>query len=111
MTIESLVPGDHLLRKIDGLIDLEFIRERVRHLYCEDNGRPALDPVVLFKLLLLGYPFGIRSERQLVREVQCNAAYRWDLGLELTDKVPGCIDLEPEPAAFSRQRCVSEVVR
>jgi transposase len=88
VTIESLVPSDHLLRKIDGAIDLEFIRERVRHLYCEDNGRPALDPVVLFKLLFIGYLFGIRSERQLMREVQCNAAYRWYLGLKLCDKVP-----------------------
>jgi transposase len=88
VTIESLVPTDHLLRKIDASIDLEFIRERVRHLYSADNGRPALDPVVLFKLLLLGYLFGIRSERQLMREVQCNAAYRWYLGLKLTDKVP-----------------------
>ena len=88
VTIESLVPADHLLRKIDGAVDLEFIRERVRHLYCADNGRPALDPVVLFKLLLIGYLFGIRSERQLLREVQCNAAYRWFLRLKLTDKVP-----------------------
>jgi transposase len=88
VTIESLVPEDHLLRKIDRSIDLEFIRERVRHLYCEDNGRPALDPVVLFKLLFIGYLFGIRSERQLMREVQCNAAYRWYLRLKLTDKVP-----------------------
>ena len=48
VTIESLVPFDHLLRKIHVSIDLDFIRERVRHLYCEDNGRPALDPVVLF---------------------------------------------------------------
>ena len=88
MTIESLVPADHLLRKIDAVVDFEFIRERVRHLYCDDNGRPALDPVVLFKLLFLGYLFGIRSERQLMREVQCNAAYRWFLRLKLTDKVP-----------------------
>jgi transposase len=88
VTIESLVPVDHLLRRIDGSIDLEFIRARVRHLYSADNGRPALDPVVLFKLLLIGYLFGIRSERQLMREVQCNAAYRWYLGLKLTDKVP-----------------------
>lgn len=88
VTIESLVPADHLLRKIDRAIDLEFIRERVRHLYCEDNGRPALDPVVLFKLLFIGYLFGVRSERQLMREVQCNAAYRWYLRLKLTDKVP-----------------------
>jgi transposase len=88
VTIESLVPEDHLLRKIERAIDLEFIRERVRHLYCEDNGRPALDPVVLFKLLLIGYLFGIRSERQLMREVQCNAAYRWYLGLKLSNRVP-----------------------
>ena len=88
VTIESLVPSDHLLRKIDGAVELEFIRERVRRLYCEDNGRPALDPVVLFKLLLIGYLFGIRSERQLMREVQCNAAYHWFLRLKLTDKVP-----------------------
>jgi hypothetical protein len=57
VTIESLVPADHLLRKIDAAINLEFIRERVRHLYCADNGRPALDPVVLFKLLFIGYLF------------------------------------------------------
>lgn len=63
VAIESLVPADHLLRKIDASMDLEFIRERVRHLSCADNGRPALDPVVLFKLLLIGYLFGIRSER------------------------------------------------
>lgn len=88
VTIEWLVPEDHLLRKIDRAVDLEFVRDRVRHLYCEDNGRPALDPVVLFKLLLIGYLFGIRSERQLMREVQCNAAYRWYLRLKLTDKVP-----------------------
>lgn len=88
VTIESLVPADHLLRKIDAAVDLEFIRERVRHLYCPDNGRPALDPVILFKLLLIGYLFGVRSERQLLREVQCNAAYRWFLRLKLRDKVP-----------------------
>jgi len=88
VTLESLVPADHLVRKIAKAIDLDFIRERVAHLYCADNGRPALDPVVLFKCLLLGYLFGIRSERQLMREVQVNVAYRWFLGLRLTDKVP-----------------------
>ena len=86
--IGSLVPEDHLLRKIDGAVDFSFIRERVKHLYCEDNGRPALDPVVLFKLLLLGYLYGVRSERQLMREVEVNVAYRWFLGLKLRDKVP-----------------------
>ena len=53
VTLDSLVPKDHLVRKLDKAIDLNFIRNRVAHLYCPDNGRPALDPVVFFKLLLL----------------------------------------------------------
>ena len=88
VSIEALVPEKHLLRKVDLAVDFSFIRERVKHLYCEDNGRPALDPVVLFKLLLLGYLYGVRSERQLMREVEVNVAYRWFLGLRLRDKVP-----------------------
>jgi len=77
-----------LLRKIDKAIDFGFIREKVRSLYCADNGRPAIDPVVLFKMLFIGYLFGVRSERQLVRDIQVNVAYRWFLGFGLTDKVP-----------------------
>ena len=88
VSIGSLVPENHLLRKVEGCVDFSFIRDRVKHLYCEDNGRPALDPVVLFKLLLLGYLYGVRSERQLMREVEVNVAYRWFLGLKLRDKVP-----------------------
>jgi transposase len=88
VSIESLVPSGHLLRQIDRAVDFSFIRERVKHLYCADNGRPALEPVVLFKLLLLGYLYGVRSERQLIREVEVNVAYRWFLGLRLRDKVP-----------------------
>ncbi len=88
VTLESLVPSDHLLRKLDGHIDFSFIHDRVAPLYCADNGRPALDPTVLFKILCLGYLFGIRSERQLMREIEVNVAYRWFLGFRLTDKVP-----------------------
>jgi transposase len=88
VSIEGLVPEQHLLRKVDGAVDFSFIRDREKHLYSEDNGRPALDPVVLFKLLLLGYLYGVRSERQLMREVEVNVAYRWFLGLKLRDKVP-----------------------
>jgi transposase len=88
VTLESLVPSDHLLRRIDAFIDFEFIRDKVRHLYCIDNGRPATDPVVLFKLLFIGYLYGIRSERQLVKEVEVNVAYRWFLRFSLTDKIP-----------------------
>lgn len=87
VTLEQLVPKDHLLRLIDRHIEFNFIRDKTAHLYCADNGRPALDPVTLFKMLFIGYLFGIRSERQLVREIEVNVAYRWFLGLRLTDKV------------------------
>ncbi|SDL09758.1 transposase, partial [Paenibacillus typhae] len=61
VSIEDLVPQDHLLRKVDKYIDFSFIDEKVRSLYCSDNGRPAIDPVVLFKMIFLGYFYGIRS--------------------------------------------------
>jgi transposase len=88
VTLEQLVPKDHLVRKIDTAIDFEFIRTEVAHLYCKDNGRPAIDPVVLFKIMLLGYVFGVPSERRLMQEIEVNVAYRWFLRLSLTDKVP-----------------------
>ncbi|MGO4348352.1 transposase, partial [Paenibacillus sp. MCAF9] len=84
VSIEDLVPTDHMLRKIDKYIDFSFIDKKVSHLYSLDNGRPAIDPLVLFKMIFLGYFYGIRSERQLEREVQTNLAYRWFLGLGLT---------------------------
>jgi transposase len=88
VALESLVPEDHLLRQIDAFIEFDFIHDKVRDLYCVDNGRPAVDPVVLFKLLFIGYLYGIRSERQIVKDVQVNVAYRWFLGFSLTDKIP-----------------------
>ena len=88
VTLEQLVPKDHLLRLLDQHIRFDFIREATQHLYCENNGRPAIDPVVLFKMLFIGYLFGIRSERRLVKEIEVNVAYRWFLGFRLTDKVP-----------------------
>lgn len=88
ISIDQLVPEDHIVRKIDEKIDFNFIYDRVKPFYCEDNGRPPIDPVMLFKMMLVGYFFGIRSERQLEKEIQTNVAYRWFLGLNLTDKVP-----------------------
>ncbi len=86
--IENLVPQNHLLRKIDKCIDFSFIRELTKEYYCLDNGRPAIDPIVLFKMLLIGYIFGIRSERRLVEEIEVNIAYRWFLGFSLSEKIP-----------------------
>jgi transposase len=87
VSLEGLVPKDHLLRKIEAAIDFSFIHDRVAGLYCPDNGRPPLDPTLMFKALFIGYLFGVRSERQLVREIEVNVAYRWFLGLQLTEPV------------------------
>ncbi len=85
VSIEDLVPEDHLLRRIDQYIDFSFLLEKVRHLYSEDNGRPSIDPIALFKMMCIGYLYGIRSERQLEKESQVNVDYRWFLGLNLTE--------------------------
>lgn len=86
--IDSLVPEDHLLRKLKKYIDFSFINDMCREYYCLDNGRPAIEPVIIFKMLFIGYLFGIRSERRLVEEVKVNIAYRWFLDYKLTDKIP-----------------------
>jgi transposase len=88
ISIDELVPKEHLLRKISRSIDFGFIREKVSAYYCADNGRPGIDPVILFKMLFIGYLFGIRSERQLTKEIEVNVAYRWFLGLGFRDAVP-----------------------
>lgn len=88
VSIDDLVPDNHLLRKIDKYIDFSFIIERVKPYYSEDNGRPSIDPLVLFKMMFIGYFYGIRSERQLEQEIKLNVAYRWFLGLRFKDPVP-----------------------
>lgn len=85
--IDQLVADDHLLRAIDKYIDFEFIYELVDNMYSE-IGRPSVDPIVLFKMLLIQKLFGISSERRLMKEIQHNVAYRWFLGFGLTTKVP-----------------------
>lgn len=86
--IDQLIPENHLLKKIDKFIDFTFIYDLVEDMYCLDNGRPSIDPVMLFKMLFIGYLYGIRSERRIVEDIKVNIAYRWFLGLSLTDKVP-----------------------
>jgi transposase len=86
--IDSLVPSDHLLRKIDRIANFERVYDMVEHLYCEDNGRPACDPVVLVKMALLQHIYGIRSLRQTVAEINMNIAYRWFLHYDLDTPIP-----------------------
>lgn len=86
--IESLVPADHLLRKIDKAVDFKHLYEMVEPLYSEDNGRPSVDPVVLFKMVLIQHLYGLPSLRRMAEEVNLNVAYRWFLGYTLQEETP-----------------------
>jgi Transposase and inactivated derivatives len=85
---ESLVPKNHLLRKVDAAIDWNRLYEMVEMLYCEDNGRPSVDPVVLFKMVLIQHLYGLTSLRRTADEVSANICYRWFLGYTLQDETP-----------------------
>lgn len=86
-TIEELVPQNHLVRKLEKSIDFSFIYPKVEKLY-STIGRHSIDPVVLFKLLLINIIFGINSMRKTCEEAQVNLAYRWFLGLDITETIP-----------------------
>lgn len=85
---ESLVPSEHLLRKIDAAVDFNRLYEMVEPLYCEDNGRPSIDPVILFKMVLIQHLYGLPSLRRTAEEVSLNIAYRWFLGYTLQEETP-----------------------
>ena len=85
--LDGLVPENHLVRKIENAIDFSFIYDKVKDLY-SPLGAPSIDPVVLIKIVLIQYLFGIPSMRQTIREIEVNVAYRWFLGYSLTEKIP-----------------------
>ena len=86
-SLEDHVPQDHLLRSIDRFVDLDDVRQYLAEFYSH-TGRPSIDPELLLRMLLVGYCFGIRSERRLCEEVHLNLAYRWFCRLDLSDPVP-----------------------
>ena len=85
--LEDHVPADHLLRRIDRLLDLGEVRRQLKPFYSH-TGRPSVDPELMIRMLLVGYCFGIRSERRLCEEVHLNLAYRWFCRLGLNGQVP-----------------------
>ena len=85
--LSQLVPSDHPVRRISEVLDLNFLYRETAQYYSHE-GKPSIDPVVLFKLYLVGYFFNIPSERKLFREVQVNLAYRWYLGYDLDEEIP-----------------------
>ena len=94
--LDKVVPSDHLVRQIDSILDLSWVHKELAPYYSH-TGRPSIDPVLMIRMLIIGYVFAIRSERALCRDVQVNFAYRWFCGLSIEDKVP-------DHSAFSRAR-------
>lgn len=88
MTMEEMIPKDSIFRKIDKYIDFTFIWEEVKDLYSEDNGRPSIDPVVLFKLVFIQAIDGIKSMRQTCKKIKVDAEYRWFLGIPFGNDTP-----------------------
>src|SRR4029077_13594570 len=87
---------DHLLRKVDAVVDLSKMRSQLSPHYSH-TGRPSIDPELMIRMLLIGYCYGIRSERRLCEEVDLNLAYRWFCRLNLDDAVP-------DHSTFSKNR-------
>src|SRR5246500_5192215 len=85
--LDKVVPADHLVRQIDGLLDLGWVHEELAPFYSH-TGRPSIDPVLMMRMLLVGYVFAIRSERRICAEIQVNLAYRWFCKLGIEDKIP-----------------------
>ena len=94
--LDEIVPDDHLVRAIADVLDLSWVRAELAPHYSQ-IGRPSIDPLLMIRMLIIGYVFAIRSERALCREVQLNLAYRWFCGLGIEDKLPN-------HSAFSRAR-------
>jgi len=94
--LDAVVPDDHLVREIAAVLDLSWVHAELAPHYSH-LGRPSIDPVLMIRMLIVGYVFAIRSERALCREVQVNLAYRWFCGLSIEDKLP-------DHSAFSRAR-------
>ena len=77
LCLDQLVPNDHIVRKIENAINFDFIYDYTKDYYCQDNGRPCLDTVILFKIVLINFLFGINSIRKTIEEIKVNMAYRW----------------------------------
>lgn len=95
-SLEDHVPADHLLRGVDRFLDLSELRQHLAGHY-SNTGRPSIDPELMIRMLVIGYCFGIRSERRLCEEVHLNLAYRWFCRLGLEDKIP-------DHSTFSKNR-------
>ncbi|GAB4271601.1 MAG: hypothetical protein Kow0013_24470 [Pararhodobacter sp.] len=105
-SLRDLIPDDHVLVKIDQVLDLGWLRAEVTDLYCADNGRPGIDPEVAVRLMLAGFLLGVVHDRRLMREAQVDLAIRWFVGCALHEALPDHASL-----TRIRQRRGEDVVR
>jgi transposase len=87
-SLRDLIPKDHILRRVDRVLDLSWLRDELRDCYCEDNGRPGIDPEAALRLMLAGLFHGITHDRKLMREAQVNLAIRWFAGFPVNARLP-----------------------
>lgn len=108
--IEDHIPEDHLLRLVDRHVDFAFVRETLKASYSH-TGRPSIDPEVLLRILLIGYLYGITSERRLVEDVGMHLAYRWFTGLGFDQEVLHHSTFSKNRHGFSRVAALSGTFR
>src|SRR6516164_344760 len=87
-SLGQLIPEDHVLVRVDRVLDLSWLRGEVSDCYCLDDGRPGIDPEVAIRLMLAGLLIGIVHDRKLMREAEVNIAIRWFIGYGLHEKLP-----------------------
>ena len=88
INLASMIPKNHILVKIDKIVDFTFIRELTQTKYCKNNGRPSIDPEVFFRMQIISYLYGIKSDRQLCEQIYLNIAFRWFCKFNLEDQIP-----------------------
>jgi len=105
-SLSARVPQDHFLRKVAKVVDLGVVRKLVKPYYSY-TGQPSIDPMVLFKTMLMGYFYGITSERRLAEEISLNMAYMWYLGCDLDESTPNHSIISKAPARYGKTEDVS----
>ena len=109
--LDKVVPPDHLVRQIDSLLDLSWVHSELASFYSH-TGRPSIDPVLMIRMLIIGYVFALRSERRLCAEVQVNLAYRWFCKLGIEDKDPRSFGILSSAArTLPPERCLAPRIR
>ena len=114
-SLEELIPSDHILKRVDKVLDLSWLHKEVSDCYCDSNGRPGIDPEAAVRLMLAGFFQGMVHDRKLMREAQVNLAIRWFAGYRLDEKLPDHSSLtrirQEKLAGKIRDTCTSSLIR